>query len=127
MTSHTNRPLSPHLQVYRWQLTMLTSIVHRMSGVVLSIGAVLVAAWLIAAAMGEEAYAVVNGHLGAWYGRLVLLGFSFALFYHLCNGVRHMIWDTGAAMSKDAARISGYVMLVTTVVLTATAWGLALL
>lgn len=126
MTAHANRPLSPHLQVYRWELSMAMSIGHRMTGVFLSAGSVVLAAWLIAAAMGAEAFAAVNAHLGAWYGQLLLLAWSFALFYHLCNGIRHLVWDTGVGLGKDTARISGYVTVAASVVLTAAAWWLAL-
>lgn len=126
MTAHANRPLSPHLQIYRWELTMAMSILHRMTGVFLSIGGVMLAAWVIAAAMGEETFAVVDGHLNAWYGQLLLLGWSYALFYHLCNGVRHLIWDTGIGLGKDDARLSGYATLAISVGLTAAVWWCAL-
>lgn len=127
MSAHANRPLSPHLQVYRWELTtMAMSISHRMSGVFLSVGSVLLAVWLVAAAMGGEAFQAVNGHLGAWYGQALLLAWSYALFYHLCNGIRHLVWDTGTALGRETARISGYIALAASVVLTALAWGIAL-
>lgn len=127
MTVHANRPLSPHLQIYRWELTMTMSILHRVTGVFLSIGAAVLAGWVIAAAAGGETFAVVNGHLGAWYGQLLLLGWSYALFYHLCNGIRHLVWDTGAGLDKGTARISGYVTLAASVLLTIAAWGLVCL
>lgn len=126
MTAHANRPLSPHLQIYRWELTMAMSILHRMTGVFLSIGGAMLAAWVIAAAMGEEAFAVVDGHLGAWYGQLLLFGWSYALFYHLCNGVRHLIWDAGIGLDKDAARLNGYATIAVSVALTAAVWWCAL-
>lgn len=124
MIARANRPLSPHLQIYRWELTMAMSILHRLTGVFLSLGGVVLAAWIIAAAMGAEAFAVVDGHLGAWYGQLLLLAWSYALFYHLCNGIRHLVWDTGAGLGKDAARVGGYVTLAASVLLTVAAWWL---
>lgn len=124
MTAHANRPLSPHLQIYRWELTMAMSILHRMTGVFLSIGAAVLAAWVIAAAVGGEVFAVVNGHLGAWYGQLLLFAWSYALFYHLCNGIRHLIWDTGIGLGKETALISGYATLGASVLLTGAAWWL---
>lgn len=126
MSAHTNRPLSPHLQIYRWELTMAMSIAHRMTGVFLSVGSAVLAAWLVAAAAGGDAFAAVNGHLGAWYGQLLLLGWSYALFYHLCNGIRHLVWDAGIGLGRDTARRSGYATLAASVVLTAAAWWLAL-
>ena len=85
------RPLSPHLQVYRWQLTSVMSILHRASGVALAAGAILLVWWLGAASDGPEAYAGVQGFLGSWVGRVLLFGWSLALFYHLCNGLRHLV------------------------------------
>lgn len=126
MTAHANRPLSPHLQVYRWELSMAMSIGHRMTGVFLSAGTVVLAAWLIAAAMGAGTFVAVNAHLGAWYGQLLLLAWSYALFYHLCNGIRHLVWDTGAGLEKETARRSGYVTVAASVILTAAAGWLAL-
>jgi succinate dehydrogenase / fumarate reductase cytochrome b subunit len=122
MTAHANRPLSPHLQVYRWELTMTLSILHRMTGVFLSLGTVALAAWLVAAAMGGASFAAINDHLGAWYGQLLLLGWSYVLFYHLCNGIRHLVWDAGFGFGKETARVSGYVTLAASVLLTVVAW-----
>ena len=85
------RPLSPHLQVYRWQLTSVLSILHRATGVALSVGTVLLVWWLVAAAEGPEAYAQVQGFLGSWVGLVLLFGWSVALHYHLCNGLRHRV------------------------------------
>lgn len=124
MTAPVNRPLSPHLQVYRWELTMAMSILHRMTGVFLSLGAAMLAGWVIAAAVGGEVFAAVNGHLSAWYGQLLLFGWSYALFYHLCNGIRHLVWDAGVGLEKETARISGYATLAASILLTAAAWGI---
>ena len=90
-----NRPLSPHLQIYRPQLTSVLSIFPRMTGVGLALGAVLVVWWLIAAATGLEYFGVVDGLLTSWIGHLVLLGMTWALAYHLLNGIRHLVWDIG--------------------------------
>lgn len=117
-----NRPLSPHLQVYKPQITSVLSIVHRMTGVGLSLGAVWLAWWLIAAAAGPDAFAVVQGFTGSIIGRLLLLGFTVALFYHLLNGIRHMVWDAGYGFELETARRSGLTVLAATVVLTLLAW-----
>lgn len=118
----TPRPLSPHLQVYRWQWTMAMSILHRITGIALAVGTLLLAWWLVAAAIGPEAYAAANGFIGSFIGRLLLFGWTVALFYHLCNGIRHMIWDTGRNLELGPAYASGMFVLAGTVVLTAIAW-----
>ncbi len=120
------RPLSPHLQVYRPQLTMVFSITHRLTGVALSIGSLLLTWWLLAAAAGPEAFGTAQAFLGSWFGQLVLLGFSFSLFYHLCNGVRHLVWDSGHLLEIESVYRSGWIMLGTSVGLTIVAWTVAL-
>src|SRR5437870_12882331 len=90
--SPAERPLSPHLQVYRWQLTSVLSILHRASGVALSLGTILLVWWLVAAAEGPDSYAAVQAFLGSWIGLVLLFGWSVALFFHLCNGRRLLGW-----------------------------------
>lgn len=116
------RPLSPHLQVYKWQWTMALSILHRVTGVALAVGTLLLVWWLASAAYGEAVYADARSFLGSWIGRLLLLGWSVAFFYHLCNGIRHMLWDTGKMLDLKSAYASGLAVLAGTVVLTAAAW-----
>ena len=89
------RPLSPHLQVYRLTLTMVMSGAHRVTGIFLYVGMAIVAWWLIAAASGPNAYANVQWFMGTWFGRFVLLGYTWTLFHHTFGGIRHLIWDTG--------------------------------
>lgn len=89
------RPLSPHLQIYRWSWTMAMSIAHRATGVALYAGTVLIAAWLVAAASGPAAFDTAQAIAGSWFGRLVLFGYSFVLLHHMAGGVRHFIWDMG--------------------------------
>ena len=110
-------PLSPFLQ-YRPQLTSVLSITHRITGVLLSVGAVLLSIWLLAIAAGAETYAAISGHVAAWYGRLVIFGFVFSLYYHLCNGIRHLFWDLGWGLEISTAYRSGYAVLVVTLLLT---------
>ncbi len=114
------RPLSPHIQIYRWTLTMVLSILHRATGVALYAGTALLAGWLLAAASGEEAYAVVQSISTAWYGRLVLFGYSWALFHHMFGGLRHFIWDTGRGFDlrhvEIIARVTAFVPPVLTIV-----------
>jgi len=123
--AHTDRPLSPHLQIYRWPITMASSILHRVTGVGLGIGTLLLAWWLVAAAAGPEYFALVQGLLGSWLGRLIMLGFTWALFYHLCNGIRHLAWDLGHGFDKATAKTVSMVVIAASVILTLLAWVLA--
>lgn len=116
------RPLSPHLQIYRWQLTSVMSMLHRISGVTLVAGTLLLTWWLVAAVEGPEEFEVVQGVIGSWYGQAVLLGFTLALFYHLCNGIRHLVWDLGLGLELDAVYRSGRAVIIATVLLTVLSW-----
>ena len=126
MTSET-RPLSPHLQVYRPQLTSVLSILHRLSGLALALGTILLVWWLTAAAAGPEAYAGMQDFLGSWLGLVLLFGWSLALFYHLCNGIRHLWWDTGRGFELPAVYAGGWAVVAATALLTAAAWIVGLL
>jgi len=120
------RPLSPHLQIYRWQLTSVLSILHRATGVALSAGTILLVWWLVAAAAGPGPYAQVQAFLGSWPGRVMLFGWSVALFYHLCNGIRHLMWDTGRGIDLRSTYVSGWLVVIGTIVLTVFAWAAGL-
>ncbi len=117
-----DRPLSPHLQVYRPQLTMVLSITHRMTGVALAFGTLLLVYWLVAVASGAAAYDIAQGLIGSILGRLLLFGWSVALFYHLCNGIRHLIWDAGFLLDLPAVYRSGWAVVVATLALTLISW-----
>lgn len=104
-----NRPLSPHLQVYRPQITSILSILHRITGVFLTLGGVLLTWWLVAAAYGPAEFDNVQRFLGSWFGHLLLWGFTFSLFYHLANGIRHLLWDFGWGFEIPQVRLSGLV------------------
>jgi succinate dehydrogenase / fumarate reductase, cytochrome b subunit len=117
-----NRPLSPHLQVYKPQLTSMLSILHRATGIALAVGTLLLVWWLVAAATGESAFADVQAFIGSWVGRLLLLGWSFALFYHMCNGLRHLFWDAGKGLEIETAYTTGKLVIAASIVLTAAAW-----
>jgi succinate dehydrogenase / fumarate reductase cytochrome b subunit len=116
------RPLSPHLQIYRPQLTSVLSITHRATGVALSVGTLLLVWWLVAAANGPDSYDTVQRFLGSWIGLVLLFGWSLALFYHLCNGLRHLWWDTGRGLDLPSVYASGWAVLAATGLLTAIAW-----
>jgi succinate dehydrogenase / fumarate reductase cytochrome b subunit len=94
------RPLSPHLQIYHFYLTMVMSILHRITGAGLYFGTILVAIWLAAAAFSPSAFATVNWAFGTWLGQLVLFGYTWAFLHHMLGGIRHLVWDTGAALTR---------------------------
>lgn len=113
-----NRPLSPHLQIYRPQLTSMTSIFTRLTGNALIVGTVLVVWWLLAAATGPDYYATTNAVLTSWFGDLVLLGSTWALWYHALAGLRHLYWDTGRGLEVETAEKLGLAVIAGSLVLT---------
>ena len=121
------RPLSPHLQVYRPQLTSVLSITHRATGVALVAGTLLLVWWLVAAASGPQQFATVQAVMGSWFGKLILLGWTVSLFFHLANGIRHLFWDAGLGFELRTTYASGWAVVAATLLLTvlAWAWGLA--
>jgi len=119
------RPLSPHLGIYRWQLTMALSIFHRMSGVFLSFGAIVMVIVLAAIASGSSQFQTIQSWLAHPIGLLILVGWTFALFLHLFNGVRHLIWDAGVLLEKNIANRSGLFVIAFAVLATAATWALA--
>jgi succinate dehydrogenase / fumarate reductase cytochrome b subunit len=118
----TKRPLSPHLQVYKPQLTSILSITHRATGVALSVGTLMLSCWIVAAASGPEAFAGVQAFLGGPFGLIILFGWSASLFYHLANGIRHLFWDAGYGFELKTTYASGYAVLAFAGALTAIAW-----
>jgi succinate dehydrogenase / fumarate reductase cytochrome b subunit len=116
------RPLSPHLQIYRLTLTMLMSIAHRITGAALYFGTVLLVWWLIAAASGPNAYATFQSVASSFLGRIVLLGYTWALIHHMLGGVRHLIWDTGAGFGSAEREWLARANLIGSVVLTIVLW-----
>lgn len=121
-----NRPLSPHLQVYRPQLTSVLSIFHRLSGIFLSSGVAMLSFWLITTAAGPEYYNWSIWFLTSWLGIGLLGLWSWCLFYHLCNGVRHLFWDIGLGFSLKATYVSGMTVVIASILLTAASWGIGL-
>ncbi len=120
--ARVRRPLSPHLQVYRPQITSVLSILHRMTGVALAIGTLLLVWWLVAAASGDAAYAAVSGFLRSPLGLLVLFGWTAALWYHFCAGLRHLTWDAGWGFALPQVHRTGWAALIATAVLTLLTW-----
>jgi len=120
-----NRPLSPHLQIYKPQLTAALSIFHRASGVFLVIGTLLLVYWLTALAQGPESYAQAQSFFGSIFGRLILFPWVLALFYHLCNGIRHLFWDMGLGFEISSVYASGKLVVVAAIALTLIAFAMA--
>ena len=113
-----NRPLSPHLQIYKPQLTSVLSITHRGTGVFLSVGAFFLTCWLLALADGPEHFASLQAHLASWYGQCLVYAFVFSLYFHLCNGIRHLCWDVGLGLDIDTTYKTGYAVVAATIILT---------
>ena len=122
-----DRPLSPHLTIYRPAITMTMSIVHRITGGALYFGTLLVAWWLTAAAGPQYYFDFVNGIFGSWFGRLVLFGYTWALMHHMAGGIRHLIWDTGVGLEKHTASKIAWATLAVSVVLTILVWVVGLM
>lgn len=117
------RPLSPHLQIYRPQITSVLSIMHRATGVALAIGVGLLVSWLLAIAEGPAAFAEAQAFFASALGRLMLFGWTLALFYHFCNGIRHLVWDAGYGFGLETVTKSGWLTVAAAFVLTLAAWG----
>ena len=116
------RPLSPHLSVWRFQLPAVMSILHRITGVAISSGTILLAAWVIALASGEAAFATMSLIIGHPLGQLVLFGYSAVLFYHMCNGIRHLSWDFGYGLNIPSIYTTGRIAFVAAILMTAALW-----
>ena len=113
-----NRPLSPHLTIYRPQLTSMTSIFVRITGNAVIVAALMIVWWFAAAAAGPEAFATANGFVTSWFGDLVLFLSTWAIWYHLLGGLRHLIWDSGYGLEVDTAETMGIAMIIGSVILT---------
>ena len=120
------RPLSPHLQIYRWPVTMLTSILHRVAGCMVSIGTLLLTWWLVAAATSDEAFDTVQWFIGSAVGLLCLFGWTVTLFYHFFNGIRHLAWDVGLGFEKPQYTLSSWSVLTATAFCSILVWVIGL-
>jgi succinate dehydrogenase / fumarate reductase cytochrome b subunit len=120
--AHDKRPLSPDLQIYRPQLTSVLSISHRVTGITLSVGTLLLVLWLLAASVGPQAYSAVQSLMHSWLGLLLMLGWTFSLFFHLCNGIRHLVWDAGYGFELRTIYASGWMVVAASMALTVAAW-----
>jgi len=120
--SNEGRPLSPHLSVYRWPISMTLSILHRMTGLALSMGLIALVMWLQAVALGESSYESLSGWMSSGIGQLLLLGWCFAFFLHLSNGVRHLFWDAGRGFEISQVNTSAWIVIIAALLLTAGYW-----
>lgn len=125
MSWDDKRPMSPHLQIYKLPLTAKLSILHRGTGAALFAGLILMVLVLVSAAGGADSWQSMQGFLSSWFGKLVLFGFTFALYYHLCNGIRHLAWDMGKGFDLKDAALSGKIVIGASVALTILTWLLA--
>jgi succinate dehydrogenase / fumarate reductase cytochrome b subunit len=121
MSNH-NHPVSPHLQIYRLPLTAILSITHRLTGVFLAFGCMLLVWLLAAAAQGAESYEALVPHFQAWYGQIFVLGFLFSLYLHFCNGIRHLFWDVGYGFELETVDLTAKLAIAMTLVLTIVTW-----
>ncbi len=121
------RPLSPHLSVYKPQITSMLSILHRITGFGLSVGTLLLGAWLWSAAFSPSFYATLTEVTASWFGRVFLFGWTVAFFYHLFNGIRHLMWDAGMGLTIPSVNRSGIAVLLLTLALSVGVWAYVLL
>lgn len=121
-SSGSSRPLSPHLQIWKWSMNMTLSIFHRASGVALAAGSLMLVWMLAAAAGGEEYYRCFHDFASSWIGQLMLFGWTGALTFHMCSGVRHLVMDTGALLTIPQAKKAGFVIFIVSIALTLGMW-----
>jgi len=122
----TRRPLSPHIQIYKWQVQMMTSILHRATGIALAVGTLLVVWGLLSLAAGEAAFDQFKVCMGSPLGVILLVGWSWSLFYHLCNGIRHLVQDTGAGYAIPQFVRSSWLSVIVSLVLVILVWAYVL-
>ena len=122
-----DRPMSPHLQVWRWHVTMFTSILHRATGIALYVGALILAGWVVALAAGADAFNLYRALLASPIGLLVLFGLTVSFLYHLANGVRHLVWDAGKGFEPKTADMTGWAAIAFGVVAAVLIWIIAFL
>ena len=113
-----SRPLSPHLQIYKPQITSILSIFHRLTGISLSIGSFIIVAWIVSLSMGVESYSYFMSIVDNWFVQTIFFGFAFALFYHFSNGIRHLFWDAGLGFELKSVYISGSIVVLNAIILT---------
>jgi len=121
----SKNPLSPHLQIYKWQISSLLSITHRISGVINLIALILIFFWLIVLSFGETNYELFLLTINSFFGKFILIGFTWSMIFHLLSGIRHLAWDLGYGFEIKTANISGIIVIVLSLMLTVIFWLLA--
>lgn len=124
--AQTGRPLSPHLQVYKWQVQMASSILHRATGIILAVGSLLIVWGLAALAAGQDAFATFTACATSPLGTIIMIGWTLAFFYHLCNGIRHLVQDTGKGYAIESFVRSSWMAIIVSIVLTVVVWAYVL-
>jgi|TARA_B110000967_G_scaffold209012_1_gene263300 succinate dehydrogenase / fumarate reductase cytochrome b subunit len=122
-----NNPLSPHLQIYRWQITSVLSILHRITGVVLSLGTIILSVWLLCLGLGETYFNFFNHLISSFIGRTIMIGYTWAVCFHTLNGIRHLGWDYGYGLELIAVKITGWTVILSSLVMTTIIWFLSVL
>ena len=115
---NNNRPLSPHLDIYQYQITWTVSIMHRITGVAMTLGLILIVAWLVAAAFSPELFSLIDGVLRSWIGMIIIFGSLWAFWFHFLNGIRHLFWDLGYGFNLLTVWRSGWVVVLGSIILT---------
>ena len=118
----SNNPLSPHLQIYRWHISSLLSITHRISGVINLLALILIFFWLTALSFGENSYELFLLIINSFFGKFILIGFTWSMNFHLLSGIRHLVWDLGYGFEIKTANISGIIVIITSLVVTVIFW-----
>ena len=115
---NNNRPLSPHLDIYQYQITWTVSIMHRITGVAMTLGLILIVAWLVAAAFSPELFSLIDGVLRSWIGMIIIFGSLWAFWFHFLNGIRHLFWDAGYGFNLETVARSGWTVVIGSILLT---------
>ena len=118
----SNNPLSPHLQIYRWQISSLLSITHRISGIINLLALILIFFWLLILSFGENNYELFLILINSFFGKFILIGFTWSMSFHLLGGIRHLIWDLGYGFEIKTANISGVIVIISSLFLTILFW-----
>ena len=118
----SNNPLSPHLQIYRWHVSSLISITHRISGVINLLALILIFFWLLFLSLGESNYELFLESINSFFGKFILIGFTWSMSFHLLSGIRHLVWDLGYGYEIKTANISGIIVIISSLILTIIFW-----
>lgn len=124
MEQQRKRPVSPHISIYKPQISSVLSILHRITGVALTVGSIFIFWWLVAAASGPTCYNAFQGFITSWFGLLIMFGWSWAFFYHLCTGIRHLFWDMGYGFEIETMTKTGWLAVGSSFVLTLAVWSM---